>query len=317
VADHSIGSIRDYLIWQNWKLLTNNPQLAQSVAGIYVDVTPATWTQRVNELGSQSSIYTVLGTRELQKRFYCMLRDKWPNLLIANHESGNMQMSQLAYADMVVTGEQYSDLPRLQDDLSYYHVLSLDTMRAEYLGSNLGTPVVFLPEIARAVEGDANRSARVTGAPGRPAAEHLLGLLWVHDVIPWVAYVNAEPFLESFRVKQAFGWDESTQFFGYWNNQGLVSTTSSTTPVVTSLYLHGGKVLFVTMNDSDVDANVELVPDWVRLGVGPNPVVVDAFAAARTTSVDVASLAMHQGKIELVVKARNFRALVAKSAGTP
>ena len=47
---------------------------------------------------------------------------------------------------------------------------------------------------------------KIRGPEGIPAAKHLYGLLWVHDIIPWPACLNAAPFDQGGRAKDAFGW---------------------------------------------------------------------------------------------------------------
>ena len=63
-------------------------------------------------------------------------------------------MSQYAFADMMVSGEHITAAPPLGKELNYYHVLSLDLLRAEYYGPKFGVPVIFLPRIERAAGTD-------------------------------------------------------------------------------------------------------------------------------------------------------------------
>lgn len=311
--DIELPSARDYLVYGNWKLLKDNPELAKGVRGFYLDSTRADW--------NQDEIFTVLGLRDVQKRFYRMLKQDWPELMVINHQSSSLEMSQLAFTDIYFTGEHLTTNAALIKDLNYYHVLSLDGMRAELGSAQFGVQVMFLPEFVRAVGDDATKLKRIMGPEGVQAAEHLLGMLWVHDVIPYAAYINLDPLMQVQRVKQAFGWDENTRFVGYWNAQKLVSLKAHQEPVVVSVFLRKGKALFVIMNNSDEESLVEMVPNWKELDVKTPQELVDAYAeqALKGDTADApaqqqktAAIPVSNGTASVLVKARNFRALVAR-----
>ncbi len=300
-------AIRDYLIWRNWRTLTDNPALARGVAGFYLDVCQPMWKRARGRDGDYYNRYTLLGTRELQKRFYCMLKQDWPEILVSNHQSADTVLSQLAFSDMLLTGEHLLNNPRLGKELGYYHVLSLDALRAEYTSAKFGLPIVFLPETLHAVLGDPVAEQKIAGVEGHASSEHLVGLLWVHDIIPWIAYVNKQPFQLALRAKEAFGWDQDTTFVGYWETSPLLNSKADQSPVITSFFRRNDKVLFVTMNNSDDEARVELRPDWAALEIEPPAALADAYQE------EAAKVPMENGAARFTVKARNFRALVTDS----
>lgn len=213
---------------------------------------------------------------------------------------------------MYVTGEHLTTNPALNRDLSYYNVLDYDQLRAEYLWTNLGVPVVFLPEISRGVGGDKAKEERILGSEGLPAAEHLAGMLWVHDVIPWNAYLNPKPIQWAGKAKQAFGWDDQTRFVGYWETEKLVKLEPVNERVKCSVFQRPGRALFVVMNNSDEAAQVTLRPDWQALGVAAPVALTDLYARQKPADepqTDAAPLAVQNGAVTVTIKPRSFAAL--------
>lgn len=295
--------MRDYMVWRCNQLFEDNPRLVDMVSGYYLDCAQAVW--------DNDELYSLLGTRDFQRRAYLSVKAKWPQIKFFNHQSGTPTMSQLAFADLMVTGEHFACDSNLIADLNYYHVLTLEKLRAEYLGSAFGIPMVFLPEISRTVEGDEAKVKSVLGPQGIPAVEHLVGMLWVHDIPYTRDCVNGLPMLQAYRVKMAFGWDADTVFKGYWENADCVTAKADKSPVVTSLFLHKGRALFVIMNNSDEEARVTLKPNWNRLDIAVPATLVDAYAEKGNPPSTMAAPVV-DGEAALVVKARNFRALVAR-----
>ena len=122
-------------------------------------------------------------------------------------------------------------------------------------------------------------------------------MLLIHDVIPWPANTNPVPFdrLDSER-KQTFGWDDETEFIGYWKSRDMVELTADSSPVVVSVFKRPGKVLFAVMNNSDADAQVVLKPNWAKLGVAEPPYLTDVYReiAVETKTLNVPSKAVHE-----------------------
>lgn len=301
--DRELPSGRDYSVWLIWKLIHENPELADAISGFYWDCAQAGW--------NDSNIFTALGTRELQRRLFRAIKKERPALRIMNHQSGSADMAQLAFADWYLTGEHLADALRLHGKPNYHEILNLDVMRAEYLGAKFGIPTVFLPNLTRAFGGDEKQVKAILGPEGVPAAEHLLGLLWCHDVIPYPAWINTGPFGRAARAKDVFGWDQETQFFGYWENGRLLRLKANRSPVVASLFLRKDRALFVVMNDTDEDAKVELSPDWRALNIPPCQTLKDAYAE-QSADADAMTVKINNQTAKLVVPRRNFRVLVAR-----
>jgi len=341
-ACHEAASFRDFAVWRTWKSFKDTPSMMADVPGVYIDTAQAGWDASrthgcalMDASGTIHKKHTLLGTHKLQKRFYIMMKEELGGKLIANHQSGAMHMTQLAFSDMMVTGEHLTLAPGLMKDMNYHNVLSLDGMRAEYVGAPWGIPMVFLSETARSHGGNKAAMVKIYGAEGKLWSEHLAGLLLLHDVIPWSAYVHGEPFARLSVMKEEFGWDEKTAFSGYWENASFLKLEADKEEVVASLYRRPGKALFVIMNNSDADAAVTLTPDLSALGLKAVSEVKDAYAGVTAEASVLANpeevlqgkpmrfekvpspgrdirIPVKGGKIEFTIKARSFRALVAE-----
>ena len=339
---HEAQSFVDWRIWRIHKSFKDNPDLAKGVRDMYLDVTSAPACGNVShgcgvrtQDGTLIKRYGILGMREFQKRLYCLLQKHWPKMMIINHESGKMHMSQLAFCHIMVDGEStFHNPPYTLDKTNYYELLKLEDWRAEYMGINYGTVPVFLPQPARRVHGNKALWRHVMSETGIPASQHVVGMLLVHDIIPWPAYMHPEPFARVRAMKDAFGWDDELSFIGYWTQHDMASVEADQQPVVTSICRRPGKALIVVMNNSDREARVQLKLSPATLGVGEVTELVDAYAGPTVEyeNVDVeAHLAGKRGKRQkltspgkeirfpvrngiatFAVGARDFRALMAE-----
>jgi len=329
----TVPSYQDWAVWRYHKTLKENPWLVKGIAGLYNDVVQGFWG--VEPLSDRNGIirtrHELLGVRELQKRFYVFMQNEFPGKLLVNHQSGDTHMSQLAFAHAYITGENYRGTKQVGEQLGYYDVLDLDTCRAILLGAKWGVPVVFLPEIW----GGDNRLFKkaLKSEAGMRGAEHLAGLLLLHDSTPWSAYVHPLPFIRVGAMKELFGWGEKTKYTGYWKSSPLAKLESKQSPVVVSVFTRPGKAMFVVFNDSDKEARATLSPNWKRLGITAPEKLLDGYTAPEIPDgiLDVrkygqGKLIFHpprekrktvyvpvkSGKAEFIVPKRNFRALIAQ-----
>ena len=292
-ADYNDPALRDYQVWMNYNLLTNN-YIASNIAGFYNDNCNPVWTD--------DGVYLAIGRREVQKRVYNTIRENCPELLIANHQSFP-GLWQASFADWVMSGEQYVENAARKSEQNYYHVLTLDGMRAEFLGYNYGVPRAFFPEPC--------------GQTNVAASEHLVGMLWIHDIFPWNANMCPAPITQSGRAKDAFGWDADTTFHGYWDNAGLLTQNpANQDPIVTSVFKRNGRVLFVTMNNSDTNATVTITPNWTALGMTKPGVLMDVYKD-QATPREIVDVPVVGESATFVVPRRNFRALMAAACPPP
>lgn len=81
---------------------------------------------------------------------------------------------------------------------------TFNAIRADLVGTQFGIPQMFLPEIARYVDGDKEKYNKIYEHEGIPASEHVIGMLWVHDLQSYRAYTNWGPIDQSNRAKKLF-----------------------------------------------------------------------------------------------------------------
>jgi hypothetical protein len=206
-------------------------------------------------------------------------------------------MMQLAFCHAMLDGEhlmeamKYDMTVRHPDsDYSYYNILTLDRVRAEYMGHNLGYVPIFLPEFTRACEGsdvDGFKHFMEEPAPGiAPEPNevlHLLGLIILHDIVPFNAYSNTAAYHHWWAVQDVFGWDDSLERLPYWNNDTYVTSITPSDPdIICTLYRGTDRVMIAAMNNTDTDTAVTIQLDAAALGFPSlaNASVLDAWKAA-------------------------------------
>jgi hypothetical protein len=267
--------------------LYEGPYQDMGWGAVYFDVTPPPSCDNADhgcgyrdEYGVRQPEQRYLEHREVQRRFYTALQERWPEKVLVNHESGCLNMIQLAFCHGMVDGEHLT-LALPPADFSYRDLLTLDRMRAEYMGHNFGFVPIFLPEFTRAAEGNDEVANRFMLTEEPPEVMHLLGLLALHDILPWNAYSNPTPYFHWWAVQDAFGWGDEVEFLPYWSNGKQIGLAPEDPNLVCTIYRRPGKLLFVVMNNTDEDLEVSLAPDWAGLGVAaPAAGLLDAWEGA-------------------------------------
>ena len=277
----------DFLVGTFWKQLNPCTKLYCEVpwGGVYFDVADPQFCDNADHgCGYVRDGKTVRQPeqryreyRDLQRRFYHMLRT-WPceRKYLFNHQSGKLNLSQLSFCDGVLDGERLLDYLDAGDGYAYYDadgngsdILTFDRMRAEFMGHNLGITPIFIPYFTRAADRDSNTGAREhfdrddgDGPPCEPKEVlHVLGLLILHDIVPYGGSSNKSAYLHWWKVQDDFGWGDDVQFVPYWTSSRYVTLTKGNTrleypdddKVACSLYRRRGspgRVLLAIMNNT-------------------------------------------------------------------
>jgi hypothetical protein len=256
--------------------------------------------------GGPHQTFNILGTRELARRIYVMMKDCHPDSLIAHHVSGEVTMPVNAFAEILVDGENLTGPVGLAG--SYYSALPLDTFRAEYMPRQWGPIPALLPQHARAASilGTREETYWYTSPEAAKPINHLFGLVLVHDALIWPAWEVRPDTL--WQVQDGFGWDEDVTFLPYWDNEEYVQILDPASEnVVVSIFQRPGRIMLVPLNNTDDDILLRIRLALARLGLPERPEVrlVDAYHGGEFTIQNTVA--------EIPMPGRGFRMLVASA----
>lgn len=299
----------DYRNFYIWKL--NKAIHDLNFEGLYIDgghvvfcTNPLHGCGWEDAEGSLYSTYNILGTREMAKRIYVIMKEYNPNSIIGIHASGEIAMPVHSFCDIFIDGENLTEM--VADEESYYN-LSLDKFRAEHISSNWGFISLFLPEFTRSAE--LLRPERMSfwkTEEGRKRVLHFLGLIAVHDAHFWYNWFpNYEDPLKVIQIRDEFGWDDEVEFFPYWNNSEYIKILEGGKDnVVVSIFKRHGKIMLVPFNNTDEDVKLKLFVNLEKLNFPKRQeiLVVDKFSGEEFKIKD--------NILDIPVEKRMFRMLV-------
>jgi HSP20 family molecular chaperone IbpA len=252
--------------------------------------------------GNARGSMRLLGCREMAKRIYVMLKEKDPEAIMVQHNSGGVVMPVNAFSEMTVTGEEFTqDVFR---DGNYYRIYPLDIFRMECIPQPWGMVTCVMPEFVRAVEiwDPAREKGWVKQPENLKALWHLMGLAIIHDsalqgdnrIVQVMDIVTL--------VKKRLGWSDETEFYPYWNPEKsiFVKQTPADENTIVSGYLAEKGILLVPMNNTDQDTEM-------TIQIKPNRYGRDfVFTDERTKE----TFKTENGLLKLNVPARQPRLLV-------
>ncbi len=154
--------------------------------------------------------YPIFEYRELFKSVIESIKLGNPSSKVLVHMSGHFNIPVLSLADAYIDGEQFRGV--VKDN--YLDVLSLDQLRAEFMGRQWGLIPIFLPEF------DAANAARIEPTRG------LMGLLMLHDITVWPLWCNLAEANKALKALDRFGYADS-QFIPYFGSSSPATTTTS------------------------------------------------------------------------------------------
>lgn len=218
----------------------------------------------MGEGGNPGYTTNFLGTRQLLRRIYTLLKEKHPDGLIFFHMSGQVVMPVYSFADALVDGENYASLLDRKNNRGYEKILRLDQFAAEYAAqNNFGPYSVFLPEFRRsgAIRNEEWKEL------GYQHAEYVLGLVFLSNSQLWFpANMPAEPTVKLYSAFDENGLDSSYTYLGYWKQKAV----SLPDKVKASFYIAPDrkKAFMIVMNFDTKDKVIDLKIDSRSLGMG-------------------------------------------------
>ncbi len=212
----AVHSYRNYFLWRFHELFKKEPFAALyfDVSGALPSRNPFNDTERVLPDGHHVGTLGVLGNRDIVRRLYTMVKQKYPDAIIKFHQSGMPDLAYMSFADSFVDGE--NTFGYLGSHSSYYGFMRPDRYVAEYMGHNFGYVTDFLPQFTRA---GAWNTASLATPQGVAVTDHVLGLTLLHDSNIWESY--ASPFAAN-RLRDAlrkFHWGTQYKMIPWWEQK--------------------------------------------------------------------------------------------------
>ncbi len=276
-------------VWSDMLLWIIDQTMEQTgTDGVYLDCSnPRYCKSDQHECGHGR--YPLLGTRELQKRIYNLVRSKrGEEGFVYSHVSESVMMTTYSFSDCVLNGEQYN-----KKDLA---TLDRAKFRAEFLPTNTGVPQMLLPTLVK---------FQKKGEEKMPGAEFLAFPL-LHDVIclpQWMLGESRDLLREIRKTMVAFGVGDA-EFLPYWSNAEEIGLSSTDAAVSAYLRADGKALLLIAQGaEEPMTLSVELR--------GRLAAMTDAPAR---DAVSGEAMAWHGGKLQWLLPGRGVQLAIVELA---
>ncbi len=260
----------NYMLWSLKNVIT-----AKNIRNLYYDLVGPRMCANSehgcgwkDENGTTHPTYNVLGARDFHKRMYIFMKQFAPEGYHFYHVTGNPAMPAVnSFCDAVVEGESWYN-NQVPEKESYFSIVEPKEFRVAYYGQKWGYHTIFIPQLARSAYFLKPHRQRLWNSKNPPiemrrAIAHIVGYLYVHDVMPWEGGGYFTLFFgECYKKQDKFfnRWDKNVKFIPYWKEGSKPFTVKVSDPdrVLTSAYTKDGKLMLVVMNDTDKEQTVEI-----------------------------------------------------------
>ncbi|OGV38429.1 MAG: hypothetical protein A2020_15345 [Lentisphaerae bacterium GWF2_45_14] len=258
------SSYRDFYMWKLEKALEE-----MKIKNLYFDLgVPRGCYNKEHKCGwyddnsTLCETYNILGTRELAKRIYTLLKQRNPDALLMNHMTEEPVMPVLAFADMLADGENYCQ--QIAEKESYYDIFTSDLFRAAYMSRQWGPISTFIPQFQRSSMSYRPERTKFWKSPeAKKPIDHFIGYMLLHDGVAWPSF--GVSLKDIWKMQDDFGWDEKVEFLPYWEKNNPVKLKADSEKIMASAYSRPGKLMIVVMNDTDYEKDVEIQVDMAKL----------------------------------------------------
>lgn len=271
------GSFQDYFLYALREMVRK-----QKWDGVYFDFSQGAVADRnefhgsgyIDENGVRQPTFDLLAQRRFFKRLWHMLQEETgsdePVVMI--HNSACLVPPVHSFANVYFDGEQFRFTPKVDDD--YTKVLTRESFRAEFLGSNFGAIPLFLPELGHLQQNYLRAKTQPEKSQAHRRWNAALDTMLLYPITHGTLFNPSrmdlnylQPFLQarrSFDIAKA-------RFYGYWENQALVTLSSPHPEVKTSLYAHDNRLWLVSGNWTDSEQNVTARLDLSKISPALDP----------------------------------------------
>jgi hypothetical protein len=287
-ATQAAKSYQDFFVWRYAKLMEKSP-----FAALYYDVSdavsgtnPFTGVGAYDRDGRLHPVHGILGNRQITKRLYTLIKERYPDGIIKYHNSGRPNLAYMSFAESNVDGENtFSRLSAAKRD--YRGTMRPDTFRALYMGHNLGFLTEFLPQFTRSgiwKYDDLNTQENLQ------YTDHITGLVLLHDAYYWNSYVSGIAFERAANALRRVDFSDAYKMIPYWEQQVAklpekmyasffvrpAPGGTAGTPIDSAGYYYktiagpADTVIAIFCNESDWQGEMRVPVDWKALGfAGP------------------------------------------------
>jgi len=253
-------SFRDFYVWSFSRYLDR-----ARTNGLYIDQTftkycsnPRHGCVAQTPGGGAIGKYPIFAHRELMKRICKLARKRNPEFLFFTHDSQFLIPPQRSFSDISTGGEAVP--PYLTDDP--LDNLSLDRIKAEFLGRQFGIVSWFLPEITRPYN-------KLDAEQTLTCSQRLVNLLFLHDIQIWRMFIHAKPVEDLWEALNRYELDDGAVFTPYWElDAGKASGPKPPRDdLKVSLYkIRNGSLIFAVYNTGQAPFSGTIPVDWQALG---------------------------------------------------
>ncbi len=257
-------SYQDYFVYKFWQLMQVSP-----FASLYYDVSsegsgdnPYAGLGYLRRDGTRVPSRAILGNREIMRRLYTLIKERFPDAVIKNHNSGLVNMAFMAFCDHFVEGECTINM-LTQERRDYRGKIRPDTYRAEMMGHNFGYVTDFLYQFTRS--GMWTYDAMIAAGPD--IVDHIWGQTLLHDACTWDAYAPFEFAMRWKRPLNRHNWGMHYRFIPYWEQTAAKLPREE---LYASFYVEepASRVIAIFYNDTDWSGELRIPLDWEQLKLG-------------------------------------------------
>ncbi|MDD5698689.1 MAG: DUF6067 family protein [Victivallaceae bacterium] len=268
------SSYRDFYLWK-----LNKAVQKLNIQGLYIDWGQVKFCENskhgcgwCDDKGYPHPTYNILGSRKLVKRIYNLIKQHDPSSIIIHHISGLISMPAHAFADLMLDGENLIQQVAQAGKKGYYDILPLDKFRAAYMSHNWGPIMAFLPEFENSAR-TYNPSMQKFWQRDESLQPrlYLAGLILLHDSQCWPIFGLEQIYAQLWKIQDEFGWDDTVEFFPYWNNRQYIEIKSpKSNNIVASIFKKNDNFIIIPFNNTDKKVVVAMRIDLKKLGFPPN-----------------------------------------------
>ncbi len=289
LVTHASKSYRDWFVWRHWQSFQRNPHQSLYYDGAMENPSsnPYAGGGYVRRDGTVASVSPILGARDICRRLYNMIITYYPFAWVGFHQSGMPNMAYEGFGNWSWDGENFNSSIN-EKQSTYVGIMDPAKFRAEYMGHNLGWPVMFLGQ-ARVRNEWADRYGV------EQYWDHMDGLTLLHDAGPQCCLLRGglpgervEKLSERSQKAQAKHWlnTYAYHFLPYWRqdivaldkpdmyasfyilNRDLMAKTKEWQFLKANYpnTIVPKKVIMIVYNDSNWTGEMRLKPDFKKMG---------------------------------------------------